>query len=112
MFQQYDQVYIKDSAQLDIGALAWNYIKSHREAQIIDVQCDATKVGAPENESLYTVVWSEPFEGGWDCWHHCLTGYGQIVTQKNMELQFEASRPLCATMPNIQERQDNHEIYR
>ena len=101
MFKSGDYVYIKESAQLDINGLAWNYVQNHRDAQII-CQHGYTPSGLHESEYLYVVFWPEPFEGGWDCWHKCLPGYGQIVTAKNMELKFEASTENVVTVPNIE----------
>ena len=103
MFKEGDSVYIKDSAQVDIGGVAWNYIKEHRNAVIVCTSQDATKLMPPldEAETTYVVVWFEPFKGGWTCWDQCLPGHGQIVTQKHLELNFEVSRE-AVTVPNIE----------
>ena len=99
MFQEGDSVYIKDSAQEDVGGYAWNYVQAHREAAIV-CRLALPQQGVPENETLYVVVWPDQFQGGWDCYNNCIPGYGQIVAQKNMELNFEASREVV-TIPNI-----------
>lgn len=99
MFKSGDSVYIKDSAQEDINGHSWNYVQSHRTASVVCTLA-LPKPGVPEGETLYVVVWDEPFEGGWDCWHQCIPGYGQIVAQKNMELNFEASYQ-AVTVPNL-----------
>ena len=101
-FQEGDSVYIKDSARIDCEGYAWNYIADHRNAAVISVSCDATKLIPPlaESETLYVVAWPEPFKGGWSCWDKCLPGHGQIITGKHLELNFEASREVV-TVPNI-----------
>ena len=100
MFQSGDSVYLKDSAQADIGGYAWSYVVDHRKAQIVSLFLQGSNVNLSESESLYIVVWPEKFDGGWDCWHGCMAGYGQIVTQKHMELVFEESRD-AVTVPNL-----------
>ena len=97
MFKSGDSVYLKDSAQEDVAGYAWNYIKDHRNAVILEgyVLCVED-----EGSSLYVVVWPEPFRGGWDCWTRCKPGQGQLVSQKHLELNFEASYDVL-TVPNL-----------
>ena len=108
MFKEGDSVYISDSAQMDCEGYAWNYISTHRNAAVVCISCDATKLTPPlpASESTYVLVWPEPFKGGWDCWDKCLPGYGQIVTAKHLELNFEESREVV-TVPNL--KVDYHE---
>lgn len=101
MFQSGDYVFINDSARADICTQAWDYIKDNRRAQIICIYDPGTNVKLPEAETMYVVAWPEPFKGGIDCWHHCIPGHGQFVTQKHMELCFEDSRSV-QTVPNIE----------
>ena len=77
MFQSGDSVYLKDSAQVDIGGYAWSYVVNHRKAQIVSLFLQGSNVNLPESESLYIVVWPEKFDGGWDCWHGCMAGDNQ-----------------------------------
>jgi len=100
MFQPGDYVFVKDSAQEDIGSLAWLYVQHNRKAQVVCEFHMASSKPIPANEVLYCVVWPEQFEGGWHCWHQCLPGYGQMVAAKNLELLFEESREVV-TMPNL-----------
>ena len=95
MFKEGDSVYLKDSAQIDVNGLAWNYIKDHRNAAVVNCF-----VNEDEAETIYVLVWPEPFHGGWDCYNQCLPGYGQLVAQKHLELNFEASYEVV-TVPNI-----------
>jgi hypothetical protein len=100
MLQAGDKVFVKDSAIEDIGALAWKYVQDHREACVVNVFHSGTNVSLPESEALYIVKWLDTFEGGWDCWHECPRGQGQIVTAKHLDLRFEASREVV-TVPNL-----------
>ena len=101
MFQPGDSVFVKNSAETDIQGYAWNYIKSHREAQVVCILISTTKYEIPDSEQLYVLVWPDEFSGGWDCWNNCPAKRGQIVTHKHLELNFEKSRTVV-TVPNIE----------
>ena len=99
MLQVGDKVFIEESAAIDLGFLARDYILKHPYATVKARMRFEKDV--PESEVLYALEWPEQFSGGHDCQGTCLPGQGQIVTMKHLSLDFEASR--CAeTVPQIE----------
>lgn len=101
MFQVGDKVWIEDSAQIDVGFIAWNYVNTHRYATIKSINKMHHKVPAlPEGEYVYCLEWDEEFSGGWDCQSVCASKRGTMISGKHLSLDFEASRNVI-TVPQI-----------
>ena len=106
MLQIGDKVYIEDSGQIDIGFLAWAYIKDHREAVVkqqmpfIALGVDLKGYTPRDVDYIYALEWAEQFSGGHNCHGHCIDGQGQFVAAKHLSLNFEESREVN-TIPNI-----------
>ena len=101
MLQAGDNVFIEDSAQIDINFFAWLYISTHREAVVKQRMSFIEHDDAvPESEHLYALEFSEDFQGGHNCQENCANHRGQFVAAKHLSLKFEESREVC-TVPNI-----------
>lgn len=100
MFQAGDKVWIEDSAQIDIGFLAWFYVNTHREAMVTQRMTFVGKDDVPESEHLYALEFGEDFDGGHNCQGNCVGRSGQFVAAKHLSLNFEDSRNVV-TVPNI-----------
>jgi hypothetical protein len=96
MFLPGDKVYVEESANIDIGFMAWPFVSTHPCATV-----RATVHVDPESETLCAVEWDEDFSGGIDCFGNCAPHRGQFVTAKHLSLDFEASREVV-TIPKFE----------
>lgn len=101
-----DVVYIEDSGQIDVGFIAWSYIKDHRVA-LVKKEMTFAEMGVEfkdyipkSGDFMYAVEWPEKFNGGHTCQGHCKEGQGQFLSAKHLDLNFEASREVN-TVPNL-----------
>jgi len=99
MLQVGDKVYIEDSAQIDIGFMAWSHIKAHPYA-VVKHRMDFAGKELPESERVYALEWPEKFSGGHNCHGNCLDQQGQFIAYKHLSLDFEGSREVC-TVPQL-----------
>ena len=94
-----DKVYIEESAVIDVGFLAWNFVHDHPYAVVRQrMECRAA---TPESEVVYAVEWDQEFSGGIDCQGSCAPRRGQYITRKHLSLDFEASREVV-TVPLVE----------
>jgi hypothetical protein len=102
MFQPGDKVFIENSAQIDIGMLAWFYVNEHREA-IVKQRMEYIEHdnNIPEQDHVYAVEFADDFQGGHFCQGNTSRNRGQFVAAKHLSLKFEESREVC-TVPNIE----------
>ena len=100
MFQAGDKVWIEDSAQIDVGFLAWNFVNTHRYATVKSEYTGKTVLPLPEGEKIYCLEWDEEFSGGWNCFGACAEKRGMQISSKHLSLDFEASRNV-KTIPQI-----------
>jgi len=104
MFQIGDEVYIEDSAQVDIGFMSWTFINKHRTARI-KAQMTNAEMGVQEKAGIkytldYALEWPEAFTGGHNCHNTCNECCGQFVNEQHLSLNFENSRTVV-TVPHI-----------
>lgn len=98
MFKPGDKVFIEDSAQIDVGFLAWSFVKENPYATVrrrMDTRTDTA-----ERDTVYALEWDDDFCGGIECFGACVPHRGQFITAKHLALDFEASRDVC-TVPHI-----------
>jgi hypothetical protein len=107
MFQPGDKVFVENSAQIDVGYLAWFYVDKHRDAEVRQrmtyIEHD-DKIS--EAEHVYAIEFAEEFPGGHDCQKNCAPHRGQFVAAKHLSLKFEESREVT-TVPNIKVSYDD-----
>lgn len=101
MFQVGDKVIVEDSAQIDIGFMAWDYVKAHPFATIKQRMAPSVLEGVSESNIVYAVEWPEDLQGGHTCQGTVEGKRGQFVTAKHMQLCFEDSREVV-TIPQIE----------
>ncbi len=101
MFNVGDIVYLEDSSQIDIGFLAWEFVKAQRRA-VVRHRMEGLPIEemVPESQVLYAVEWDTEFSGGHSCQGNCASRRGQFVASKHLSLCFEDSREVV-TVPNI-----------
>lgn len=105
MFQVGDKVFVNASAQIDVGFLAWDYVKAHPLAMIKQRMDFARNEDVPESEMVYAVEWPEDLQGGHTCQGTVEGKRGQFVAAKHLDLCFEASREVV-TVPQIDPRKE------
>ena len=109
-FQVGDLVYVNNSAQEDVGTVAWQFIRFSRSARVKGWALRPT-LGTKENNEVYSdpserdrdyaVEWPVDFRGGHTCLGLTAAHRGQWIGGQHLELCFEASREVN-TVPNIQ----------
>jgi hypothetical protein len=98
MFQVGDKVFIEPSAQIDVGFLAWSFVKENPYATVR--QRTDLRTTTAEHEVVYALEWDDDFSGGIDCCGACAPHRGQYITAKHLALDFEVSRDVC-TVPHL-----------
>jgi len=104
MLQIGDEVYIEDDAQVDVGFIAWHFIKDNRTAIVkAKMTSDEMGVTVPPGATYtpdYALEWNERYDGGHACHGKTANGCGQFVNEKHLSLNFENSREVV-TIPNL-----------
>lgn len=109
MLQAGDKVYVESSAQIDIGFMAWSFVKAHPLA-VVKQRMEVAAIGnaasvCPEGEVVYALEWEEEFQGGHNCQGTTKDRSGQFVAAKHLSLCFEASRE-ANTIPQLKGFED------
>lgn len=105
MFIPGDIVELRETAEVDVCAVSWPYIRKHPQAVVRAKSDSIIYRDVKPEDKCYILEWPEEFPGGHDCAGQAAPKRGQYVAAKHLDLNFEesfrASQRAIQTMPNL-----------